>query len=371
MSIAIPAFNAQGWEQDGSPATPRANGLGFAQTPGLGIGVATPGPRTLQGVPENAVTPSSPAEVKRSMQLSRPSGDDYFASAASGDVVAKVAPTTPAATEQPSTVAATTPATAAKDETPQSPVDGKKETGKGFGKKFRMGMSFGTKKLGRSASSSATEKPAVVEEKPEENKSESSSNHEKEVDDNLHGVIQKIQNEYEKQLQENPEKFVETGINPSLPIDTPVLRLPSGTKVILQEETSGGIANLYRGTVETVGVDVDIIKEKAPMWLGDVLLTVSWPRLVAVIVSQMLIRSHRTRSHPRIPSRSPLCFIHGRIRCLASPQLTATTVSMPIACSAFARSWLMWPSGSIRTMTKATPRRSGPRSTSSCTATSR
>jgi len=287
-SIAIPALNTQGWEQDGSPATPRANGLGFAQTPGLGIGVATPGPRTLQGVPENTVTPSSPAEVKRSMQLSRPSGDDYFASAASGDVVAKVAPTTPAATEQPPTAAATTPATAAKDETPQSPVDGKKETSKGFGKKFRMGMSFGTKKLGRSASSSATEKPAVVEEKPEENKSESSSSHEKEVDDNLNGVIQKIQNEYERQLQENPEKFVETGINPSLPIDTPVLRLPSGTKVILQEETSGGIANLYRGTVETVGVDVDIIKEKAPMWLGDVLLTNTIPPKDPVKVSFVL-----------------------------------------------------------------------------------
>ncbi|KXJ86706.1 hypothetical protein Micbo1qcDRAFT_152686 [Microdochium bolleyi] len=287
-SIAMPPM-PQTWDQDvSSPVTPRANGLGFAQTPGLGIGVATPGPRTLPGVPENAVTPSSPADVKRSIQLSRPSGDDYFASASSGDTVAKVVPTTPAATEAPPAAAATTPV-AAKEETPQSPVDGKKENGKGaFGKKFRMGMSFGTKKLGRSASSSATEKPAVVEEKPEENKSESSSNHEKEVDDNFHGVIQKIQNEYEKQLQENPEKLVETGIHPSLPIDTPVLKLPPGTKVILQEETSGGIANLYRGTVETVGIDVDIIEEKAPMWLGDVLLTNTIPPKDPVKVSFVL-----------------------------------------------------------------------------------
>ncbi|KAJ1325097.1 WD repeat-containing protein 48 [Microdochium nivale] len=286
-SIAIPPI-PQTWEQDGSPITPRANGLGFAQTPGFGIGVATPGPRTLPGVPENAVVPSSPSEVKHSIQLSRPSGDDYFASANSGDAVAKVVPTTPAATEAaPATV--NTP-TAAKEEVPQSPAEGKKDNGKGgaFGKKFRMGMSFGTKKLGRSASSSATEKPAVVEEKPEENKSESSSNHEKEVDDNFHGVIQKIQNEYEKQLQENPEKFVETGIHPSLPIDTPVLKLPPGTKVILQEETSGGIANLYRGTVETVGMDLDIIEEKAPMWLGDVLLTNTVPPKDPVKVSFVL-----------------------------------------------------------------------------------
>ncbi|KAH7021212.1 uncharacterized protein B0I36DRAFT_367640 [Microdochium trichocladiopsis] len=288
-SIVLPTANPQSWEQDSSPATPRANGLGFAQTPGLGIGVATPGPRTLPGVPENAATPASPSEVKRSIQLSRPSGEDYFASFNSGDAVGKIVPTTPAATEQ-APAAPTTPAAPAKEETPQSPVDGKKDNGKGgaFGKKFRMGMSFGTKKLGRSASSSATEKPAVVEEKPEENKSESSSNHEKEVDDNLHGVIQKIQNEYEKQLQENPEKFVETGIHPSLPIDTPVLKLPSGTKVIIQEETSGGIANLYRGTVETVGLDVDIIEEKAPMWLGDVLLTNIIPPKDPVKVSFVL-----------------------------------------------------------------------------------
>lgn len=144
-----------------------------------------------------------------------------------------------------------------------------------FGKKFRMGMSFGSKKLGRSASSTQHEKPVVVEEKKDdENKSESSSNHEKEVDDSFYGVIQKIHNEYEKQLLDKPDNLVETRITPSLPVDTPVLKLPSGTRIIIQEETSGGSANLYRGTVETVGRDADIIEQKGPMWLGEVLLTV-------------------------------------------------------------------------------------------------
>ncbi len=268
-SIPIPA--PAGWHSNNSPvATPRANGNSVSMTPGLGIGVITPGAH-LPGLPENISTPVSPIG-KRSAQLSRPSGEDYFSSSI-GSVDAAAKPTTtPAATETP----------VAKEESPQSPVVKEKEKEKEaaktpstpFSKKFRMGMSFGSKKTGRSTSSSM-EKPTAVEDKSDENKSESSSNHEKEFDDNFHGIIQKIQNEYEKQLQESPDKLVETKITPSLPIDTPVLKLPPGTRVIIQEETSGGSANLYRGTVETVGIDADIIEEKAPSWLGEVLLQVS------------------------------------------------------------------------------------------------
>ncbi|KAI1851621.1 hypothetical protein JX266_003083 [Neoarthrinium moseri] len=276
MSIPIPPI--PGLEENGSAAvTPRANGAHVPATPGLGIGVATPGLGShLQPVSENSA--NSPLD-KRSSQTSRPS-EDYFGSGISAaDAPAK---------------AATTPAPAEKEpETPKSPTDAKeKDTGKSptaFGKKFRMGMSFGTKKLGRSASSTQPEKPVVVEEKKdEENKSESSSNHEKEVDDSFYGVIQKIHNEYEKQLQDNPEQLVETQINPSLPIDTPVLKLPSGTRVIIQEETSGGSANLYRGTVETVGIHADIIEQKAPMWLGEVLLLNNIPPKDPVKVSFVL-----------------------------------------------------------------------------------
>jgi WD repeat-containing protein 48 len=286
-SIVIPASNLQSWELNKSEATtPKANGNNFPMTPGLAIGVATPGGvPPVPSLPGSAVTPSSPAD-KRSSQISRPSGDDYFSSTLSSAVDAKPA-TTPAATET-------------KEEVPKTPVTEKekeKDTGKSpstaFGKKFRMGMSFGTKKLGRSASSTQPEKPAVVEEKPEENTSESSSNHEKEVDDSFRGVIQKIRNEYDRQLQETPDHMVETKVTPSLPIDTPVLKLPPGTRVILQEETSGGIANLYRGTVETVGVDADIIEEKAPMWLGEVLLTVSFSHVL--VHRNAILTTSRTR----------------------------------------------------------------------------
>ncbi|KAF2965069.1 hypothetical protein GQX73_g8503 [Xylaria multiplex] len=280
-SGSTPTINSQDWNPTGSPVTtPRANGSHLLATPGLGIGIGTPAIH-LQGASEKAGT--SPGSVdKRSSQASRQSGEDYFSSGISSADAPYKAITTPAPAE-PQAV-----------ETPKSPVeakdkdkDGPKSPSTPFGKKFRMGMSFGSKKTGRSASSN-TEKPVVVEEKPEENKSESSSNHEKEVDDNFRGSIQKIHNDYEKQLADDPDRFVETKITPSLPNETPVLKLPSGTKVIIQEETSGGSADVYRGTVMTVGVDADIIEEKAPMWLGEILLMNTIPPKEPVKVSFIL-----------------------------------------------------------------------------------
>jgi WD repeat-containing protein 48 len=281
-SIQLP--DQLGWDagQSSAGATPRANGYP-PTTPGLGIGVATPGGH-LPGVPEGAVTPNTPLD-KRASQVGRPSGDDYFSSSAISSVEPPKPPTLTTTTAT-TTAAPEKDAAKEKEDAAKSPTDSAKSP-TAFGKKFRMGMSFGTKKLGRSASGTA-DKPSVVEEKKEEeNKSESSSNHEKEVDDSFLGVVQKIHNEYEKQLAETPDKLVETKLTPSLPIDTPVLKLPSGTRVIIQEETSGGSANLYRGTVETVGVDAGVIEQKAPMWLGEVLLTVSLGTLFILIRSLM------------------------------------------------------------------------------------
>lgn len=269
MSIAIPPMPQ--WEQSESAInTPKAGGINHPPvTPGLGIGVATPGPF------RDATTPATPGE-KRTSQVSRPSveKDDYFSNAISAvDTGVAKAPVTPAE-----------PPTPAVDKEPKTPADGAKDKDKDKDngksptsaftkKKFRMNMSFGTKKPGRSASSTAAEKPAVVDEKTEEQQSESSSHHEKEVDDCFLGAVQKIRHEYEKELSENPDKPAETRVIPSLPNDTPVLRIPPRTMVILQEETSGGSAELYRGTVEKLGRDTDIIEQKGPLWLGEVLLS--------------------------------------------------------------------------------------------------
>ncbi|KAJ0124725.1 hypothetical protein J7T55_006066 [Diaporthe amygdali] len=284
VSITIPT--SSNWEQAAeSPMTPRANGSQYVpMTPGMGIGLATPG---LPGVKEEGANSALPLD-KRTSQASQPSQEreDYFTNAivsADGNNTAK-----PAATPSEQ------PAENGKDKDKEKDKDKDKEKGEAkqpstpFGKKFRMGMSFGTKKLGRSASSTATEKPAISEEKTAE--SESSSNHEpeKEYDDNFQGVVQKLQDEYAKQLIDTPDKSIETKITPSLTNETPVLKLPPGTKVIIQEETSGGSAELYRGTIETVGVDADIIEKCAPQWLGEVLLLNTVPQKEPVKVSFVL-----------------------------------------------------------------------------------
>ncbi|KAG7110667.1 UBP9-binding protein like [Verticillium longisporum] len=215
---------------------------------------------------------------------------DYFSSTIAPADGASKGGQTPATPSEPAASDVKSPGVEnGKEKEKEKDANGKAPSTPFGKKKFRMGMgsmSFGSKKIGRSASTS-TEKPAVVDEKAEE--SESSSTHEKEVDDSFLGVIQRIRNEYEKQLTDNPDKIVETGITPSLYNDTPVLKLPSGTKVFIQEETSGSSANLYQGTVETVGQDVDVIEQRGPMWLGEVLLQNQIPPKDPVKVSFVLV----------------------------------------------------------------------------------
>ncbi|WQF81264.1 Putative WD40/YVTN repeat-like-containing domain superfamily [Colletotrichum destructivum] len=289
VAISIPQG---GVVDDDSVTTPRANGSHFPSTPGMAIGLATPGLGKLHDVPEGVATPSSPLDNKSS-QFSRPSSEkeDYFTSAIGpieGASKPTAAPATPA--EQTSTADSKPNGDTGKDKEKEKDKDATngKSPSTPFGKKFRMGMgmSFGSKKIGRSASTTAPEKPAVVDEKAEE--SEASSTHEKEVDDSFLGAIQKIRNDYDKSLTDNPDKLIETKVTPSLANDTPVLKLPPGTKVVLQEETTGGSANIYQGTVETVGQGADIIEQRGPMWLGEVLLQNQIPLKEPVKVSFVL-----------------------------------------------------------------------------------
>jgi WD repeat-containing protein 48 len=272
MSIQMPA---SAWpEGAGATTTPRANGS-VPMTPGMGIGVATPAPLNhLPGVPEDgAPLGKNPSQAS---QKSAEKSGDYFSSTA-------------IQSESTSKPTATPGDQATEEKPPRSPNDADKETnGKEstplFGKKFRMGMSFGSKKLGRSASVN-TDKPVVVDDKVEDGSETSDSGEkEKEVDDSFFGIVQKIRNEYEKSVLENPEQEVESGITPSLPNETPVLKPPPMTTVIIQEETSGGSADLYRGTVATVGEDANLIVDRAPMWLGDLLLRVSFRAECSIMI---------------------------------------------------------------------------------------
>lgn len=287
-SIQIP--KGPGWEQAiATPSTPRANGPQFVPiTPGgMGIGLATP---VLPGLSQDGGSPFD----RRMSQAGRPSQEDYFSTAITSANGGQAKPAATPATDATEEKAASSEDGKDKDKDKDKDKEKEKEKEKekadkatsAFGKKFRM--SFSTKKLGRSGSATVVEKPAVVDEKAVE--SESSSNHEpeKEFEDNFLGVVQRTQNDYEKQMVESPEKHVETKITPSLPNETPVLKIPLGTKVMIQEETGGGNAELYRGTVESVGLDADEIESCAPQWLAEVLLLNTIPQKEPVKVSFVL-----------------------------------------------------------------------------------
>lgn len=326
----MPNDTMTAWDQQGN-LTPRANGNHYPMTPGMGIGIATPGLGShLPSVSEDG----GPLD-KRGSQASRSSAEkpDYFGSSAIASDPAKQPAATTSDSQEPKTPAAD----------PEKDNNGK-DSNTSFGKKFRKGMSFGTKKLGRS-SSTTTDKPVVIDDNKDKATDEGSESSEagdrvpteKEVDDNFNGVIQKIRNEYDRLLLENPTQEVVTGITPSLTNETPVLKIPGGTTVIIQEETSGGVKDLYRGSVETVGQDADIIGERAPMWLGELLLKVSispsrspFPTFHTPPTQKLI--ANRIKSHPKIPSKSPSSFIPTKI---FSPPLQAqmeTQDSMQIVC---------------------------------------
>ena len=72
------------------------------------------------------------------------------------------------------------------------------------------------------------------------------------------------------------EGRLRTAITPSMPDDTPPIRPSQDTIIIIAEQrvSVDGSMDLYRGTVASVGDDVDLLEEIAPGWLGELLLLV-------------------------------------------------------------------------------------------------
>lgn len=278
LSLPVPSPKDNIPHEDDSQITPKpvTNGTKSPTSPGQSNGLATTqsnGAGTLNSPVQNAQSnlPSTAEEGtllgKRLSQHSagRSSTDksDYLNSSSS--------PKSPA--DPQTSLINDSSLTANQDGTVQSPADGEKDEkvkeGKSlFGKKFRMNF---PKTLGGRTSTDT--KPAVVDEKAEES-DKSSEKEEKHVEDNLYGTIQKIRYSYTAQVHNNPSQYLQVGITPSLLNETPMLRHPPNTLVIIQEERpdSGGVADLYRGTVSSTGQDADQIEKSAPMWLGDLLL---------------------------------------------------------------------------------------------------
>lgn len=263
-SIDIPTIVAQGVAEAGpSSATRTANGMYHSVTPGLSIGFATPGGQS--SISDNfGNSPLTSASGIHGVGKDQP---DYFASAANTHTIDSpdVNPKSPGPVEDESqSQFGTSPADTEKEDKPG------KRSGSRFGKKFQMSF---PKKLGRTS----TETKPIIEEKVEEESDDKSSEKEKVYDENLSGVIEKMRFEYEEQLNERPGQPLATSITPSEENETPTLTLPPNTAILIQEEhpESAVPADLYRGTVGTVGADADELEKAAPKWLGEFLLRVS------------------------------------------------------------------------------------------------
>ena len=251
---------------DGESAqTPKPNNGVPSGTAGITIGAATPGVPNFPATKEEDLRsePKTPGQVSSGAR-----SNDYFSTAPNAR---------PAETPTEGTKVPVTPG-----EAPNSPdTEGEKKKGL-FGKSKKFQMSF--PKLGRNSVDAA--KPPPPEEKAEES-DKSSEKEEIIFDDNLFGVIQKIRHEYDEHLMAHPGQGLPVGITPSLPNETPVLKPPAHTQILIQEDSpeSGGVIDLYRGTLSTLKQDIDLIEKVAPMWLGDLLLRVSsvhWPPLLEV-----------------------------------------------------------------------------------------
>ncbi|KAK2766947.1 hypothetical protein FQN54_006262 [Arachnomyces sp. PD_36] len=273
-SIDLPTINVPGSSVSQVPSTtitprPSAGAYVSPSLSGHGIGIISPGGQSTlsaaqAGTPlPTTVEESSTISLQDQSGISSDKSNDYFS------------PNPNAQPQEPSTPEPNTksPVTSEDDASstalPSSSGEPEKEekSKKGsslFGKKF---MNF--PKLGRNSTDT---KPTVTEEKPESEKS--SAKEEKVYEENFAGVIEKIRDEYEEFVTTHPGEPLNTTVNPSPESDTPFLNIPSHITVMIQEDNpdSGVSADLYRGSVESVGREIDEIEKTAPKWLGDLLL---------------------------------------------------------------------------------------------------
>jgi len=169
-----------------------------------------------------------------------------------------------------------------------------------FGSKKFRGLGFGMKSLKRDKTNeAASAKPAPINETPsEDSDSRSSKVEDRTIEDNFLGVIQRIRLVYEEQLHhphpqkdgEEPSLRLDSAISPSLPNDTPVIKPPTNTTILIQEDRvdSGGVADLFEGRVGSLGHQADLIEKVAPIWLAECLLRNHIPAKDIVKVSFIL-----------------------------------------------------------------------------------
>lgn len=311
--IKIPPRPTDGWQhqnQSTSDATPKVSDLNgwHPTTPGLAISLATPGILTNNAsvVTRDLGSPiqeEDPAE--RDLNGGRHSGDYFSANGPSPNPNADSPNLT---TKEPATPTLPSEEGKVHAEDSKDGAADPKDTSSKFGKKFRMNMSFSMKKLGRT---NATDKDkATKKDEKEDNESDTQSektDNSRQIDDNFSGSVQKIQLEYKDKVHAFSQQQaaqdaasgalgaaatleLETLITPSLPSETPVLKPPPATTIIIQEDRpeAGGTVDLYEGNVGNLADHVDQIEKYAPLWLGDILLRNQLPAKEIVKISFVL-----------------------------------------------------------------------------------
>jgi WD repeat-containing protein 48 len=278
-NIKIPQAYMNGWNDTVSGPTSgstirASNGFHLpVMTPGLAIGLATPGlptPSIGQASHHNALTPTTEEgtqlEKTQTQRSSTQDQPDYFSRTLTNNGKPRI-----------STEGST--GSAADNNAPQSPADdtpADKKKGKNLFSKKKFNMNFNMKKFTTSSSThEAPTKPAAVDEKTEDSDSRSNKTDEKIHEDNFFGAISKIRQSYEEQLVAGAQR-VESQVTPSMSNETPVLRPPASTTIIIQEDRpgAGGMADLFEGKVGSLGQQADLIEKCAPVWLADLLLKV-------------------------------------------------------------------------------------------------
>ncbi|KAL1855430.1 hypothetical protein Plec18170_004149 [Paecilomyces lecythidis] len=268
-SIGLPSIDTQAASSYMKSESSMSGSNGLQRppaTPGLSIGLATPKVGSTSQSTSNAHNSTLPPTDEGSgptqqdsdatrRSLSERSSDYFSANPLSSGADADKA----GSPEDPNLTAL-----------PQSPVDEKderKKSGSLFGKKFRMDF---PRKLTRT---STDVRPPVQEEKNEES-DKSSVKEEKVFENNLGGIVERIRSEYDAFLAANPGQTLNTSIAPSPESETPALVIPPTTAILIQEESgdSAVAADLYRGSVGTVGKEVDRLEKSIPLWLGELLL---------------------------------------------------------------------------------------------------
>ena len=289
LHIPLPTADVQNWQHMVAPSsasTPRA-GFGDTRpltTPGLAIGAATPGAALSNTVERNAnvadidpdqLCPPGPAvqtPATQEAQTSETQGD-YFSSKPKRETAGQSEPT-PGRDESVLETHQQTEDSASSDDGGRDETS--KETSKEsntFGKRLRS--TFSPKKSAKVPAPTDAAKVEATESTGKSAEAEDSKGYKVEENTFL-AVVHRLRENYVEHLSQTGS-LPKSLITPPLSVETPVLKLPPSTSVVIQEQRkdSVGVADSFESSTGDLGKNVDYLEKKAPSWLGELLLLVS------------------------------------------------------------------------------------------------